>query len=160
MKQPEKCGRKREMNEVDARRERHKADGWIGVDLDGTLAYYDRWVAIDVIGDPIPRMVERVKRWLSEGYDVRIMTARIHYENGNHLKHCLVTGKAWSKRAIEKIIQEWTWKHLGARLPVTCVKDFKMIELWDDRAIQVEPNTGRALVDELTAELSALKGAP
>jgi hypothetical protein len=27
--------------------------GWIGVDLDGTLAHYDGWKGIDHIGEPI-----------------------------------------------------------------------------------------------------------
>ena len=37
--------------------------GWIGVDLD-------------------PAMVERVKRWLAEGRDVRILTARVNSNQG------------------------------------------------------------------------------
>jgi len=36
----------------------------------------------------------------------------------------------------------WCEKHLGLALPVTCVKDMHMIELWDDRAVQVVTNTG------------------
>jgi hypothetical protein len=35
-----------------------------------------------------------------------------------------------------------------------------MIELWDDRAIQVEPNTGRTVFDEFEAEAVALRGKP
>lgn len=35
--------------------------GWIGVDLDGTLAHYDRWRGIDHVGDPVPAMMNRVK---------------------------------------------------------------------------------------------------
>ncbi len=33
-------------------------------------------------------------------------------------------------------------KHIGKELEITNVKDFGMIELWDDRAVQVIPNTG------------------
>jgi hypothetical protein len=51
--------------------------GWIGVDLDGTLAYYDHWRGAEHIGEPIPAMLERVKRWLADGKDVRIFTARV-----------------------------------------------------------------------------------
>ena len=40
--------------------------GWIGVDLDGTLAKYSTWNN-GQIGDPIPAMVERVKKWLLLG---------------------------------------------------------------------------------------------
>jgi hypothetical protein len=34
------------------------------------------------------------------------------------------------------------------RLPVTNVKDFSLIELWDDRCVRVEPNTGRPIVSD------------
>src|SRR5690349_18780615 len=50
--------------------------GWIGVDLDGTLAEYHGWKGVEHIGPPIPEMVARVKQWLAEGRDVRIFTAR------------------------------------------------------------------------------------
>ena len=39
--------------------------GWVGVDLDGTLATYDEWRGIEHVGEPIAPMVERVKRWLA-----------------------------------------------------------------------------------------------
>lgn len=38
---------------------------WIGVDLDGTLAEYNG--QLSGIGDPINPMMNRVKRWLSQG---------------------------------------------------------------------------------------------
>lgn len=99
--------------------------GWIGVDLDGTLAHYEGWKGIEHIGDPIPMMLERVKQWLSEGKDVRIFTARV--ANGD-----MAVRYIWA----------WSVVHLGQILPVTNVKDMNMIELWDDRAVQVIPNTG------------------
>ena len=40
------------------------------------------------------------------------------------------------------MIDRWCLKHLGEALPITCIKDMRMTELWDDRAIQVVPNTG------------------
>jgi hypothetical protein len=57
--------------------------GWIAVDLDGTLAVYDKWVDESHIGPPISRMVERVKTWLTEGTEVRVFTARIAVQPGN-----------------------------------------------------------------------------
>lgn len=107
--------------------------GWIGVDLDGTLAHYDRWRGVDHIGDPVPAMLERVKRWLAEGRDVRIFTARA----APHLDKSHVTAILF--------IGAWCEKYLGRALPVTCTKDIGMAELWDDRAVAVEANTGRAL---------------
>lgn len=101
--------------------------GWIGVDLDGTLAEYGEWEGVDHIGPPIPKMVERVKGWLADGRDVRIFTARV--------------GGAETDAAIP-VINAWIEGVFGRLLPITNVKDFAMIELWDDRAVQVEKNTG------------------
>jgi len=106
-------------------------NGWIGVDLDGTLAHYDGWRGIAHIGDPIPVMAERVKKWLEEGKNVRIFTARVaHPETG---------------REARLFIEQWCLKHLGRVLPVTHEKDLSMFQLWDDRCVCVERNTGRIL---------------
>jgi hypothetical protein len=108
--------------------------GWIGVDLDGTLARYNGWQGTSHIGEPIPAMVSRVKRWIAEGKTVKIFTARMHGHNapliGGGVEDALTPIQAWCKT------------HLGSTLEVTNVKDFGMVELWDDRAIQVVPNTG------------------
>lgn len=109
--------------------------GWIGVDLDGTLAQYTGWVGADVIGEPVPAMVQRVKRWLAEGREVRIFTARVSRYDGNEDEIA----------KIEVMIRNWCVEHIGYALPVTNVKDYGMIELWDDRAVQVVPNTGEPI---------------
>lgn len=105
--------------------------GWIGVDLDGTLAHYTGWND-GKIGEPIPLMAERVRKWIVNGEDVRIFTARV--------------GRPGEESEQErKRIQDWTEEHFGVRLPVTATKDFAMVELWDDRAIRVEMNTGKVI---------------
>lgn len=105
--------------------------GWIGVDLDGTLAEYHGWKPGNPsIGAPIPAMVSRVLDWCNAGKDVRIFTAR-----------------ASAPELIPDVIA-WCKEHLGRELPVTNVKDFSMIELYDDRAIQVEMNTGRLICEQ------------
>ena len=108
--------------------------GWIGVDLDGTLAHYDGWKGVDHIGAPIKPMIERVKEWLRRGTHVKIFTARMH----GHGMPIIGVGNADVKTPIEN----WCIQHVGQVLEITNVKDFGMIELWDDRAIQVEINTG------------------
>lgn len=116
--------------------------GWIGVDLDGTLAEYHGWVGVDYIGAPIPCMVERVKKWLAEGKDVRIFTARV---DGGTVALSMGDSLGELFRDVERIrtmIQDWCEEHIGARLPVTNVKDYGMVELWDDRAVRVVLNTG------------------
>ncbi len=108
--------------------------GWIGVDLDGTLAEYHTWEGETSIGRPIPAMVDRVKRWLIEGRDVRIFTARL--SGGS---------RPTDRGSVERAIRLWCAEHLDRVLPITNVKDFDMIELWDDRAVQVECNTGKVI---------------
>ena len=113
--------------------------GWIGVDLDGTLAVYGGRVGPESIGAPIKPMVDRVKRWLVEGKDVRIFTARIwNGEVGDNPNE-----EPWKDvGAVRGYIENWCREHIGQALPITNVKDYGMIELWDDRAVQVEMNTG------------------
>jgi hypothetical protein len=100
--------------------------GWIGVDLDGTLArgHAER------IGPPVDVMVERVKRWLADGYEVRVFTARMSERDPK------------DREAQARMIWEWTREHVGTPLTATCCKDYSTIEIWDDRARQVETNTG------------------
>jgi hypothetical protein len=109
--------------------------GWIGVDLDGTLAYYPP-KGEDLIGPPIPAMVDRVNQWLLEGRHVKIITARVAASNG-------LMEMAMQARTIEA----WCIQHLGCKLQMTASKDYAMIQLWDDRCVQVEMNTGRTMID-------------
>jgi len=115
--------------------------GWIGVDLDGTLAVYRGWND-GAIGEPVPFMVERVKRWLAEGQDVRIFTARVGVCD-EYSTESLRTANEEFAHEQARLIGDWCETHIGTRLKVTAVKDFTMVELWDDRAVQVIPNTGR-----------------
>jgi len=103
-----------------------KTNGWIGVDLDGTLAHYDGWKGVEHIGEPIRPMLDRVKKWIAAGKSVRIFTARVCRNEPIVVHH----------------IHNWCERHIGQRLEVTNVKDYGMIELWDDRAVAVEVNTG------------------
>lgn len=101
--------------------------GWIGVDLDGTLAVYRGWNGGE-IGEPVPAMVERVKRWLAEGQDVRIFTARVGV-CGEYSDESLRTANEDFAREQETLIGDWCERHLGVRLKVTAVKDFTLLEL-------------------------------
>lgn len=108
-------------------------DAWIGVDLDGTLAD-DTPKPYDVfeIGPPISLMVERIKLWRKMGLQVKIVTARM-------------TDPFHPTVLIRAAIQKWLIINIGEALPVVSGKDYHMIELWDDRAVQVEHNTGRVV---------------
>lgn len=112
--------------------------GWIGFDLDGTLAVYGGFISLEHIGEPIPAMVGVLKKHLAEGVEVRIVTARV----GNDRSPA-------ERRTSRFHIEKWCQTHIGIILPVTCEKDFEMWALYDDRAIAVEKNTGRILGGEV-----------
>jgi hypothetical protein len=135
--------------------------GWIGVDLDGTLAKYDGWRGSDHIGEPIEPMLKRVQEWLEQGLTVKIFTARAYCPpepqnpgklpagnyNPDNLKIMEAEYTDWLSRRLQvraslRAIQAWCGVHLGTILDVTCTKDFNMVELWDDRCVQVMTNTG------------------
>lgn len=124
-----------------------KSEEWIGVDLDGTLAHYESGqfnrMGPEYIGEPIPLMVQRVKEWLSAGIQVKIMTARA-YPMGTMDEQLGTRGVDIANQAI-RAINKWCFEHLGQVLPVTCVKDYDMIALYDDRAVGVECNTGQLI---------------
>jgi len=103
---------------------------WIGVDLDGTLAADTAGELWDAdgnpkIGRPIAEMVTRVKRWVEGGCMVKIFTAR-----------------ACSQVQVQAI-RKWLLLRGLPDLEVTNTKDLNMVELWDDRCVQVIPNSGR-----------------
>jgi len=111
--------------------------GWIGFDLDGTLARYDGWTHAHDIGEPVPAMVAILKAHVEEGVEVRIFTARVSVQN------------EIERKEIERTVQLWCLEHIGLALPVTNVKDFNCWAIYDDRAIAVEKNTGRILGGEV-----------
>ncbi|MCK5707345.1 MAG: hypothetical protein KAI43_06790 [Candidatus Aureabacteria bacterium] len=104
--------------------------GWIGVDLDGTLAQYDKWKGPNHIGKPIPKMLKRVKEWIDKGQKVKIFTAR-----------------AMDKEHIPPI-KKWLEENGLGKLEVTNIKDYSMITLYDDRCVQVITNTGELIKEK------------
>jgi hypothetical protein len=96
-------------------------DGWVGIDLDGTLA---KGYSED-IGEPVPEIVELAKELIANGVEVRIFTAR-------------ASGGKW--RILE--VKEWCKKHLGETPEVTNVKDWDCMLILDDRAISVATDEG------------------
>ena len=96
------------------------------VDFDKTLAHHETGWGIEKIGEPIPSMLARVKRLLAQGKGVKIFTARAQYG-----------------AKVKRDIQDWLEKHGLPRLEVTNVKKDDIAEIWDDKAKQVKPNTGK-----------------
>lgn len=108
---------------------------WIGVDFDGTLAYTIPRNDPYTLGPPIPLMVSRVKKWLSEGRKVKLMTARMCQYS--HL------GDIRDLQKMERMLKDWCIEHIGVELECTNQKDGFMTELWDDRAVKVVKDTGK-----------------
>lgn len=98
--------------------------GWIGVDLDGTLARSDPAAPSHHIGVPVSYMLKRVKYWIKTGRTVKIFTAR-----AGNLQD-------------EDRIHQWCIRHGLPQLEITNRKDHKMLALWDDRAVGVVKNAG------------------
>lgn len=108
---------------------------WYGFDLDGTLAASEpgEHAGTVNIGTPVPAMINIVKLYLSQGKKCKIMTARAN------------SAQRDNKPEIITAIEKWCLEHIGQVLEVTCVKTGAMKELWDDRAISVLRNTGKAV---------------
>ena len=123
----------------DPKPEENLKSGWIGVDLDGTLADYTVWKGLEYVGKPIPTMKQRVLNWIEMGYTIKIVTARASEIDG-----------------IPPVVR-WLKDNGFPPLEVTNEKDFQMIELWDDRAIQVISNTGKPVIRPTQ---SAIPSAP
>lgn len=123
-----------------------KQNGWIAFDLDGTLAHYDGWQGPEHIGEPIPEMVALLKNYLQMGFEVRIFTARV--SNG-------IAGSVMNQ-TIRKAIEDWCVEHLGTPLTITNVKDFAMLELYDDRCIQVLANSGLSVQHRIAQVIERL----
>ena len=114
----------------------------IAVDLDGTLVEWGRifgktFTDYDPsrLGDPIPKMIDRVKVWLEQGHEVVIFTARMH---PSHKEEVEIARQA---------INKWSLETFGKELEITCMKDRAMEQIWDDRAVSVERDTGRVLTE-------------
>ncbi len=98
-------------------------------DLDGTLAYTDgKHDDFTKIGEPIPVMIHIIKEYIASGKLVKIFTARY--------------ARRFDNPEIIPAIEEWCTKHIGYKLEICNEKLPGVKELWDDRAISVQRNTG------------------
>ena len=78
-----------------------------------------------------PMMIERVQKWRDNGDRVDIFTARAHPCHGTE--------------AVDKetsVIKVWCETHLGFSPIVTCMKDPRWEDYWDDKAVRVTDNEG------------------
>lgn len=109
---------------------------WVGFDLDGSIAEYYEYDPNDPTpGKPIEKTISLLKSYLDSGIDCRIFTARADFPEDFDIL------RDWFERA-----------GLPRDLVITNVKDVYCKMIFDDRAIQVERNTGNLLGDPNTIE--------
>lgn len=117
--------------------------GWIGFDWDGTLVRHERSEGF-LRSKPVPiePMMALFKRYIAEGKNVRIVSARA----------CERAGQVLIRRELD---------YLGITqvIPITNQKDLDMIVLYDDSAKQVVRNEGVLLEDVLGATRAKLEDA-
>jgi len=126
--------------------------GWIGVDLDGVLVEWDAKY-LPGLGPSIPAGIALVKRLLDKGQEVRIFTARIQASEDepawrDEAKRLINSSDAndWINDQVDRI-DEFCREHFGGALPITASKDWRMITCYDDRCVQMVPNTGRSWIE-------------
>lgn len=103
----------------------------VSFDFDRTLAQYDGRYNPNAVGEPIPLMLAVLKQHLAAGHDCNVLTARVH---PSHTPEEVAAARV--------AIQQWCRKYVGQELPITCMKDPRMVLLYDDRACGILPNTG------------------
>jgi hypothetical protein len=110
----------------------------IAVDFDGTLAELFEPYDPKKAGPPLnpgnkQSIFNKVKRWVQQGKKVVVLTARMNSQlhTPAQLKYT------------RKLIGAWTKKHFGKALPCTAEKHYSMSVMYDDRAVAVDPKTGR-----------------
>lgn len=130
---------------------------YYGVDWDGTCVEYHGWTKWNEFGKPIPKMVERVRGWLADGDEVRIITARVSHDD-NVKGTCKKSGETFTNVQMKHAIASECERIFGQRLRVQAYKCYRMAELWDDRAVGLVANTGETLVDAALAEAVARQG--
>tara|TARA_R110000803_G_scaffold83827_2_gene149872 strand:+ start:358 stop:675 length:318 start_codon:yes stop_codon:yes gene_type:complete len=100
----------------------------IALDLDGTLAHYDKWRGVEHVGEPIPAMVKKLNDWVAQGHNVTLFTARVSdAEEAPDAGH---------------YIGKWILKHELPITEITCIKKKKFDLFVDDKAISVIKNEG------------------
>lgn len=120
---------------IQAMLEDEEEESFVAFDLDGTLAkalpgkYHPT-----KIGEPVPKMVAKLRHLVSHGKKVKIFTAR-----------------AKDAEAVEAIRKWLKDNELPDDIEITNIKEPAMDKFYDDRAIGVQKNTGE-LKDSLYAD--------
>jgi hypothetical protein len=125
------------------------------IDLDGTLAHYDGWKGVTVIGPPIPKMLLKVNKWLAQGDTVKIFTTRVSPDS----RTSPTLTKPEEVEVAKKAVEDWCVKWLGVALEVTSEKGFFDIT-YDDKAEHIVSNTGETKEERMLGMIERMRQWP
>ena len=106
------------------------------VDFDGTLATSPpRGHDPGFTGEPVWPIVLRVRRWLAQGRQIKIISARASQVSDTY--------PAEDRESAIAAVRAWTLEHLGEELDVVNEKTHDTYCLLDNIAVSVEEDTGK-----------------
>ena len=108
------------------------------VDFDGTLAEETGWKGYRHIGNPVPKMVAKVKKWLADGDEVVVHTARL---TSTHESPYNPADEGLDRRGVVALIEDWLTKNIGEPLPIINEKH-GFGYMYDDWGRHIVRNTG------------------
>jgi len=112
---------------------------YIYVDFDDTLCR-GPFKSIIQCGEPVEGMCAKIKKVLEHGkYGIKVFSARFDSTKS----------KTETNMAV-KVVQAWLYKQFGlqaSQIQCTANKGMDCVEIWDNRAVGVEDETGRLLND-------------
>ena len=120
---------------------------WWGFDVDKTAFVDEGGTRGGVIGEPIMPIIRRIKHFLRTGRKVNIVTARVHPSEPDREEQVLTVS-----RALDAVLGP----EMASKIGIRSDKDRHMIDLYDDRAMQVIPNKGILVREELRRAVEAL----
>lgn len=125
----------------------YKHKGWVGFDLDGTLATYTGWVGFSRIGQPVPEIVSLMVAYASQGYEVRVFTGRVAPDpDSNDIpvedRRDLI--RQWLSTCVVPYLPEGY-----PEIKITHEKDKYLYMAYDDRVQGVVPSKGLLYTDLL-----------
>jgi hypothetical protein len=108
------------------------------VDFDGTLAEDTGWKGYRHIGNPVPKMVAKVKKWLADGDKVIVNTARLTLTGDSPYNPA---NEGLDRAGVVTLIENWLEKNVGLALPITNEKRGYGY-MYDDWGRHIVRNTG------------------
>ena len=120
------------------------------VDFDGTLAEDTGWKGFKHMGKPIPDMIRKVKKWLEDGDEVIVHTARLSWAPNSPYNP---QDEQLDKEGVRFLIEDWCEKNIGKKLKVTNEKQ-GYGPFYDDWGCHVIKNTGMTFKEHLLAEIN------